>query len=221
MKILFSVCCTLALIAGIPALGQENQFPPSNSKERSPKLEGLYLSLGAGGTFIPGSGFPVSSRLTGFLANGWGPAIGIRGGNMTNLNAPPFPHHAVVKGFAIFGIKDGFSVVDLCAVRKSWLRGSRQQLRLGLEAGPALVATQIHTYTLQTQYYNDPIPTFLAEPVSKRTPSLQLALNTSYVPSRPLGLELCLWGNLNAVQPLLGFEASLLLGRVRAKNKEF
>lgn len=213
IRFFFLFCCWV-LLAGKAAFAQQ-QTPAD--KPPFFTLEAVYLSLGAGGTFAPPKGVGGSSRLTAVLANGWGLSAGVHSGFMARQNEPE-EYHLAYSAASAFDALDRFSVVDVSVVRKYWVRGARQQLRLGLEAGPALVHTQINEYSplppLVT--YNSSTPRYLAEPVLQNTAGIQLSLNATYLPTQIFGLELALWGNLNAVQSFIGLEGNLVLGRLKS-----
>ncbi len=209
---LFSFCCW-ALLAGRPAFAQEAEIP----KPSFFTPEAFYLSAGAGGTFKPKKGFGGSSRLTVVLANGWGISAGVHSGFIARQKEPE-EYHLVYSAATSGDPIDRFRVVDISAVRKFWVRGARQQLRLGIEAGPALVHTEINEYSPLPPLviYNSSTPRYLAEPVTRNTAGIQLSLNATYLPTRIFGLELALWGNLNPVQPLIGLEGNLVIGRLKS-----
>ena len=219
LRILKNTLLTLlcVLLAGNPACAQE-EVPADKPSFFTP--EALYLSGGAGGNFVPASrgGFTVSYRLTGVLANGWGLSVGQHSGFIANRNEPAEFHYATPSEESTNMSFDLFREVDLCAVRKFWVRGARQQLRLGIEAGPALVHTEIKEYSplplLVTN--NNSTPRYRAETVSQNVAGLQMTLNATYLPTQFFGLELALWGNLNRVQSFVGLEGILVLGRLKS-----
>jgi hypothetical protein len=202
------------LLGGSPAPAQEQT---AADKPSFFTLEAVYLSSGAGGTFLPKKGFGSSYRLTAVLANGWGLSAGVHQGFMGRQNEPE-AYHLAYSATGSGDALDRFRVVDLCAVRKFWVRGARQQLRLGIEAGPALVHTEINEYSpLPPLVLSTSItPRYRAETTSQNIAGVQVSLNATYLPTQFLGLELALWGNLNPVQPIIGLEGVLVLGRLKS-----
>ncbi len=201
-----------ALFAGIPTFAQEQT---AANKPPFFTLEAVYLCGGAGGTFTPATGFFGSSRITAVLRNGLGVSAGIHTGFAKMANAPEGFYYSIPEPSL-----NRFQVVDICAVRKFWVRGAREQLRLGIEAGPALVHRQTTEYSPLPPLvvYNSSTPRYRTESIAQNAVGIQVSLNATYVPAQIIGLELALWGNINPVQPLIGLEGNFLLGRLKGSR---
>ncbi len=202
----------LFLLAGTAANAQEET---AANKPAFFTLEAVYLSSGAGGTFTPAKGFFGSGRITAVLRNGLGVSAGIHTGFAKISNAPEGFYYSIPEPSL-----DRFQVIDICAVRKFWVRGARQQLRLGIEAGPALVHSQTTEYSTLPPLvtYTSNVTRYRTESIIQNAAGIQISLNATYVPAQIIGLELALWGNINPVQPLIGLEGNFLIGRLKGSR---
>ncbi len=224
MKLLFF--SVLLLLAGRNVIAQESSSPVNNARSRPNKLEGLYLNLGLGGGLISTGLIAASNSVTAFLHRGWGAEFGMHFVRLRSQDVPADYNG----GGVLFG--DGsppgnsFYSYSLTAVRKHYL-GESRMARWGWQLGPSLVQFYKTAFTPRP-----PAPpgssgwgfdlfsssNYTTKLVLQNTIGVQMAVNVAFLPSRIAGVEANLWANLNAAQPMLGLEACVLLGKVRAKR---